>query len=233
MLPTYNEVDNVGPLIHGILGQDDRIEVVVVDDGSPDGTGDVVAALAAEDERVGLIRRSGKLGLGSAYCAGFDHALERGYDAVFTMDCDFSHDPSEIPAMLAAGADHDLVIGSRYVPGGAVENWGIGRRFLSRFANWYTRFLLRLPVRDCTSGYRCYRAATLRESGFHDIRASGYSFLEEMVWRVHHRGATIFEHPITFADRRFGQSKIDRKEIFRAAVHVLTLALRRRRAGSG
>jgi dolichol-phosphate mannosyltransferase len=201
--------------------------VLVVDDGSPDGTGDRVEALGRSEPRAHLLRRPGKAGLGSAYLAGFRWSLERGYDAVFTMDGDGSHDPSVLPAMLAALADSDMVIGSRYIPGGGIANWKVHRRVLSAFANWYTRTLLRIPQRDCTSGYRGYRSETLRAVDPFDTRASGYSFLEEMVWKVHARGLRVVEIPIVFVDRHMGMTKIELSEIVKAAWHVLQNARRR------
>jgi dolichol-phosphate mannosyltransferase len=227
VLPTYNEADNVLPLIAEILPQDPGLHVLVVDDNSPDGTGRLVAELAAVEPRVHLLSRPGKLGLGGAYLAGFGYGLEQGFERVLTMDCDFSHKPRYLPQLLAGMADHDLMIGSRYVPGGGIKNWPLHRKFLSAFANLYTRLLLRVPVRDCTSGFRCYSAEVLRRVDPFSVRSSGYSFLEEMVWRVQRHGFTIGEAPILFEDRERGQSKINKKEIYRAAWHVLCTALRR------
>jgi dolichol-phosphate mannosyltransferase len=226
VLPTYNEAENVIPLAADVLAQDERIDVLVVDDNSPDGTGDLVAAASRDQPRLSLLRRAGKLGLGTAYLAGFQHALEHGYDRALTMDCDYSHHPRYLPHMLEVAAEADLVIGSRYVAGGGVANWPLRRRLLSRFANLYTRVLLRVPVRDCTAGFRCYSRAVLEGIDPFDVRASGYSFLEEMVWRIHHAGFSIREIPIVFEDRRLGVSKIDQVEILRAARHVLMTALR-------
>jgi dolichol-phosphate mannosyltransferase len=227
VLPTYNEAENVLPLSADVLAQDTGLEVLVVDDHSPDGTGDLVEAARRHEPRLHLLRRPGKLGLGSAYLAGFRHGLEHRYDRVLTMDCDYSHHPRYLPHMLEVAEEADLVIGSRYVPGGGVANWPIRRRLLSRFANLYTRLLLRVPVRDCTAGFRCYSSAVLAAIDPFSVRASGYSFLEEMVWRVHHAGFRIREIPIVFEDRRLGSSKIDQVEIFRAARHVLITAFRR------
>jgi dolichol-phosphate mannosyltransferase len=224
-IPTYNEAGTIEGLSRAVLRQDARLEVLVVDDGSPDGTGDRVEALG--EPRVHLLRRPGKAGLGSAYLAAFRWGLERGYDVVFTMDGDGSHDPGVLPAMLAALADCDMVIGSRYVPGGRIANWKIHRRILSTFGNWYTRTLLRIPQRDCTSGYRGYRRATLRAVDPFDTRASGYSFLEEMVWKVHAADLRIVEVPIVFVDRHMGMTKIELSEIVKAAWHVLQNARRR------
>jgi len=226
ILPTYDEAENVLDVSARVLAQAPDLEVLVVDDASPDGTAELVARAGRDEPRLHLLRRPGKLGLGSAYLAGFRHALEHGYDRVVTMDCDGSHDPAVLPALLAASDRADVSIGSRYVPGGSIEHWPPHRRALSRFANAYTRWLLRLPVADCTSGFRCYRSEVIAAVDAFSVRGSGYSFLEEMVWRVHRQGFALTEVPIVFADRQRGTSKIDRSEIFRAAWHVLATALR-------
>lgn len=227
ILPTYNEADNVVPLCRSILSKLPELDVLVIDDASPDGTGELVEREAAGEPRLRLLRRPGKLGLGSAYLAGFRTAVEGGYANALTMDCDLSHDPRYLPDLLAAMDSADLAIGSRYVPGGGIESWPLHRRALSAFANFYTRSLLRLPVRDCTSGYRCYSRAVLEAVNPFESRSSGYAFLEEMVWRVHRAGFRVTEIPILFVDRRQGASKISQSEIYRAAWHVLTTALRR------
>ncbi len=226
VLPTYNEAENVLGLSAEVLEQDPSLEVLVVDDNSPDGTGDLVQGQMEREPRLHLLRRPGKLGLGTAYLAGFRHGLDNDYGRVLTMDCDFSHHPRYLPAILAAMQNHDMVIGSRYVPGGGVANWPMHRRMLSTFANFYTRALLRLPVHDCTSGFRCYSSEVLREVDPFSVRSSGYSFLEEMVCRVHRAGFRIAETPILFEDRRAGVSKISKTEIYRAAWHVFATALR-------
>ena len=226
VLPTYDEAENILPLSEQVLAADPSLEVVVVDDNSPDGTGDLVADRQKSEPRLHLIRREGKLGLGTAYLAGFRFGLEHGFDQVLTMDADFSHHPRYLPQMLEAMDHYDVVIGSRYVPGGGIDNWPIHRRALSAFANFYARFLLRLPVRDCTAGFRCYRAEVLQTVDPFEIRSSGYSFLEEMAFRVCRCGFSVGEIPIVFENRRAGDSKIDSKEIYRAAWHVLVTALR-------
>jgi len=225
ILPTYDEADNVMSLVEAVLSKDDGIEVVVVDDNSPDGTGDIVEEARAKEPRLHLLRRPAKLGLGSAYLAGFRFGLDGGYARVMTMDCDHSHNPAHIPQILEAMNDADMVVGSRYVPGGGIENWPAHRQALSGFANFYARALLRLPVRDCTSGYRCYSREVLETVDPFAVRSSGYSFLEEMVWRVHRGGFRIGEVPIIFVQRNAGVSKIDSSEIYRAAWHVLRTAL--------
>ncbi len=226
VLPTYNEAENVLGLAAEVLAVDASLEILVVDDASPDGTGDLVERAGRDEPRLRLLRRPGKLGLGTAYLAGFRHGLERDYDRILTMDCDRSHHPRHVPALLAATVDADLAIGSRYVAGGGILNWPRHRRALSAFANLYARTLLRLPIRDCTSGFRCYRTEALAAVDPFGIRSSGYSFLEELAWRVHRCGFRIVEVPIVFEQRSAGVSKIDSSEIWRAAWHVLATALR-------
>ena len=226
VLPTYNEAQNVLPLASAILAVDASLDVLVVDDASPDGTGDLVEAEGRREPRLSLLRRAGKLGLGTAYLAGFRWGLDRGYDRVLTMDCDGSHHPRYIPAMLAALGHSDMVIGSRYVPGGGIVNWPRRRQALSAFANFYARVLLRLPVHDCTSGFRLYTRQVLETIDPFAIRSSGYSFLEEMTWRVARFGFRIGEVPIVFEQRTLGISKIDSSEIYLAAWRVLALAFR-------
>jgi dolichol-phosphate mannosyltransferase len=226
ILPTYNEAPNVVHLVREVLATADAIDVLVVDDNSPDGTGALVAAMARSEARLKVLSRPQKLGLGTAYLAGFRLALEGGYDCAITMDCDRSHNPRYLPEILAAMERHDLVIGSRFVPGGGILNWPRRRVLLSAFANRYARVLLRLPIRDCTSGFRCYRRSVLETVDPWSVRGAGYSFLEEMAWRVHRCGFRIGEIPILFEQRVAGKSKIDSSEIYRAAWHVLATALR-------
>jgi dolichol-phosphate mannosyltransferase len=226
ILPTYNEADNVLSLSSDVLAQDPSIDVLVVDDNSPDGTGDLVEEAARTEPRLHLLRRPGKLGLGTAYLAGFRYGIEHDFDRVFTMDCDFSHNPKYLGEMLKAMDAHDMVIGSRYVPGGGIENWPWHRRLLSAFANFYARTLLRLEVRDCTAGYRGYSREVLETVDPFQIRSSGYSFLEEMAWRVTHCGFSIGEIPIVFEQRKAGASKIESSEIYLAAWYVLATAMR-------
>ncbi len=220
VLPTYNEAENLALLLPALLAL--PLEICVVDDNSPDGTGQLAEAWAAREPRVHVVHRPGKLGLGTAYLAGFQFALARGYDAVLTMDADFSHHPRYIPAMLAALNEADLVIGSRYVPGGDVH-YPLHRRLLSRIANWVARTLLRLEPHDCTAGFRLYRAEVLRTVPIEAIRSNGYSFLVEMVNAVQQHGFRIREVPIVFEDRVRGTSKISAAEIWRAVWTVLRL----------
>ncbi len=226
VVPTYDEAENVLPLAAEVLDVAPELEVLVVDDNSPDGTGDLVVERMRTEPRLHLLQRERKLGLGTAYLAGFRYALDHGYDQVFTMDADFSHPPRYISQMLEGMKRYDVVIGSRYVSGGGIENWPLYRRLLSRFANFYARFLLRLPVRDCTAGFRCYSAEVLETVEPFRIQASGYSFLEEMAFRVCRCGFEVGEIAIVFENRRAGNSKIDSLEIYRAAWHVLKTALR-------
>jgi dolichol-phosphate mannosyltransferase len=231
ILPSYNEAENVLPLSADVLSRDPSIEVLVVDDNSPDGTADLVDKALADEPRLHLLRRPGKLGLGSAYLAGFREACDRGAELILTMDCDYSHHPRYLPQMLAEMKRADMVIGSRYVPGGGIHSWALHRRLLSRFANSYTRVLLGLPIRDCTAGFRCYRREVIERVDPYSISLSGYAFLEEMVLRVHRAGFRIHEIPIIFEDRTLGRSKIETSEIYRAAWHVMLTALRRRPRG--
>ena len=224
IIPTYNEAENVPPLVERILGLEEDVDVLIVDDNSPDGTGDVADAIARETPRVQVIHRPRKLGLGTAYTAGFMRALDLGRERIITMDADFSHNPRYIPTLLRLTNDHDLAIGSRYVPGGGVRLWGWHRRLLSRGANLFARTLLGLHAHDCTAGFRCYRSHVLETVDPRTIRADGYSYLLEMLWRVQKAGFSIAETPIVFTDRRRGASKISQAEILHAAGTVFRLA---------
>ena len=223
VVPTYNERENIGALIPRILEQP-RFRVLVVDDGSPDGTAEVVADLARDEPRVGLLSRSGKQGLGTAYVAGFRRALDEGAEFVFEMDADFSHDPRYLPALLdATEARYDMTLGSRYVRGGGTENWGLGRQLISRGGNIYAGTILGLPVADATGGFRCYRRRVLETIPLDRIRSNGYSFQIEMVYRAQRAGFHIGEVPILFPDRRVGQSKMSRRIVLEALVTVWRL----------
>lgn len=228
VLPTYAEAGNLPSLVPAILAALPDAHLLVVDDASPDGTGAWVEHAAAAEPRLHLLARPAKLGLGSAYRAGWRWGLARGHDPLVTMDADWSHHPRYLPALLALLADGaDLAIGSRYVAGGGVRNWAWHRRLLSRGANLMSRLLLRLPAHDATAGFRAYRAAGLRAIDPEAIRAEGYSFLEESLWRVDRAGLRVAETPIVFEERRHGQSKIDRREIVRAAATLLRLRFTR------
>lgn len=224
IIPTYNERENIEALIRAILSLPLDLEVVVVDDHSPDGTGEIVDRMAAADPRIHVIHRPAKLGLGTAYVAGFRFGRARGYDRLLTMDADFSHHPAHLPDLLARSREADLVIGSRYAPGGEVIDSPWYRRLLSRGANGFARLVLGLTPRDVTTGFRCYRPQVLEAIAPETIRAEGYAFLIEITYRAQRAGFRIAEVPIRFQDRRYGRSKISRREIWRALGTVLRLA---------
>lgn len=224
VVPTYNESENIARLLAEIMAQGPQFDVLVVDDGSPDGTGDIVAAIAAKTSRVRLLRRSGKLGLGTAYLAGFKDGLERGYSYLCEMDADFSHQPRYLPVLLSmAEHDADVALGSRNVPGGTVENWSPLRNLISKGGSLYTRAVLGLPVHDCTGGFKCFRASALRQLDLDSIQAAGYAFQVEMNYRCHQLGLRIRELPITFPDRVAGVSKMSSKIVLEAALMVWRL----------
>src|SRR5918998_5802466 len=209
VLPTYNERANVGTVLGALRKHVPGADILCVDDNSPDGTATAVEELAAELGQIKLLRRPGKQGLGSAYREGFAIALDEGYDVVVSMDVDMSHDPAVLPdllALIAAGAD--AVIGSRYVPGGATVDWPLHRRLLSRWGNRYTSLVLGLQVRDCTSGFRAYRAEAMAAIDPTSTSAEGYAFLTELIRRLVRAGCRVMETPIVFADRRYGRSKM-------------------------
>lgn len=229
IVPTYNEHDNIDTLITDLLALPVDLNVIVVDDNSPDGTGRQADAWAAHNGRVQVIHRSGKLGLGTAYIAGFRRALAGDFERVLTMDADFSHHPRHIPAMIELARQRDLVIGSRYVKGGGTLHCTLKRRALSRGANAFARLMLGLRATDCTAGFRCYNRAALASIDLGTLFSNGYSFLIEMIYRVQRKGWTIGEVPIVFEDRRLGTSKISRQEVYRAMYTVLRLSVDRLR----
>jgi dolichol-phosphate mannosyltransferase len=212
--PTYNERENLESLCEAVLAQPIGADYLVVDDGSPDGTGALGDEIARREPRFRMIHRPGKLGLGTAYCQAFQLALAEGYDAVVSMDGDWSHDPSYLPALVGAAAHADLVIGSRYLHGISVVNWDLKRLVLSQLANSYARVITRMPFRDCTSGFQCLTRRALATMPLDRIRSSGYSFLIELKFRVFAAGLPGVEVPIVFTDRRFGVSKISKAEVF-------------------
>jgi dolichol-phosphate mannosyltransferase len=227
VVPTYNERENVKILLPVIRDAVPDAHILVVDDDSPDGTGGVVEDVAAEHGQITLLHRPGKQGLGSAYRDGFDYGLHHGYDVVVSMDVDLSHDPEVLPellSMIEAGAD--AVIGSRYVPGGATVDWPLHRRVLSRWGNRYASFVLRLQVRDCTSGYRAYRASALKEIDPGSTTAEGYAFLTELVGRLVRANLRVVETPIVFRDRRYGMSKMSARIVAESMWLVTTWAVR-------
>jgi len=225
VVPTYNEIDNVPTLIGQILATDERVDVLFVDDGSPDGTGDYVEEFGRAEPRVKVLRRERKMGLGTAYCRGFEHAIEHGYDVVMEMDADFSHDPAMIPVFLKEIEEYDLVIGSRYVQGVNVVNWPMSRLLLSYFANVYSRFVTGMPLRDGTGGFKCFRTDVLRRIDLTQIRSNGYSFQIELNFLVWSAGYRIREIPIVFVDRRSGVSKMSKFIVREAAVMVWKLRM--------
>jgi dolichol-phosphate mannosyltransferase len=234
IVPTYNESGSIREVTRRLFDATrDRADLLIVDDGSPDGTATIVKELQTSDDRIHLLERSGKLGLGTAYVTGFKWALERGYDAVVEMDADLSHDPADVPRLLDALETADAVIGSRYVPGGGVGNWGRTRRALSGAGNLYARAWLGYGVKDSTSGFRAYRTETLRKLDLDGVASQGYSFQVELTRRFHKAGATITEVPITFVERATGKSKMSRRIVAEALVAVtrwgIADRLRRRR----
>jgi len=225
-MPTYNERANLPLIVPSVLQQDPRIEVLVVDDNSPDGTGAVADELAAANSRVHVLHRTAKQGLGRAYLAAFGWALERGYDYVFEMDADFSHDPKFLPLFLEAIASADIVIGSRYKQGVNVINWPISRLLLSVGANQYARMVTGLPITDSTGGFKCFRRKVLEAIDFSRVRSNGYAFQIEMSFRAWRKGFRIVEIPIVFTDRVEGQSKMSRRIVREAIWMVWSLRLR-------
>ena len=208
VLPTYNEAENLPLIVPEILRQSDELEILVVDDDSPDGTGKIAAQLAESDPRVHVLHRPVKEGLGAAYRAGLSQALAMGADRVIQMDADFSHPPDQLPRLLREIEDHDVVLGSRYLDGVTVVNWPIGRILISYFGTTYARFATGLPISDMTGGFRCIRRELLEKMGFERSRADGYAFQIEMNYRFVHRGARIKEIPFLFMDRTRGDSKL-------------------------
>lgn len=227
IIPTYNERDNIGPLLDALLSLPvDNLHVIVVDDNSPDGTADYVATREALTRgRVRVLRRPGKMGLGSAYVAGFKLALSSGADLVFEMDADFSHDPASIPVLMAAAENADVVVGSRYVNGVTVVNWPLQRLILSYGANVYTRLVTGLPLADATGGFKCFRRRVLETIDLDRVRSDGYAFQIEMNWKSWRHGFRIEEIPIVFTDRRVGISKMNNKIIWEAVGMVWRLRL--------
>jgi glycosyltransferase involved in cell wall biosynthesis len=226
-IPTYNERENVGTLLSTLLARYPEAHVVVIDDNSPDGTGDLVAALASRDPRIFLIRRDRKRGLGSAYRTAFAWALERAYAYVLVMDADGSHDAGEIARLLEATERADVVVGSRYVPGGRILDWPLGRRALSWGGNQLARVMVGPQVRDWTAGFKCYGRPALASLALGDIRSEGYSFQIEILFHCHRAGWKIHEVPITFSDRRLGRTKMSRREVYQAMATLARIAWRR------
>jgi len=228
IIPTYNERENLPIVVEALLGTPD-LRVLVVDDGSPDGTGEIADELArAHDGRVLVLHRTGPRGLGVSYVDGMQLALSTDATAICQMDADFSHDPADIPRLLERSASADLVIGSRYVPGGKIENWPRRRLMLSRFANLYVRAITGLQVKDCTSGFRCWRRETLARLPLRQIASNGYAFQVEMTWEPAAAGCRIAEVPVTFVDRRKGTSKLSAAVVAESVLMPWKLVARRR-----
>jgi dolichol-phosphate mannosyltransferase len=223
VLPTYNERNNIAPLVEEIFASVPDAEILVVDDNSPDGTGEEADRLSAVHPGMHVLHRQGKLGLGTAYLAGMHYFLERDYEGCITMDADFSHSPAYLPALIGGMKTYDVMIGSRYVEGGGTANWSLFRRILSRSANRIAHLILGLPANDCTAGFRCYHRRVLQAIDLDSIKSNGYSFLEEMLYICYKKGFTLGETPIVFVGRRHDKSKITKIEIFKALVTIFRI----------
>lgn len=227
VIPTYNEIDNIQPLLTAVMQiTPPSTEVLVVDDGSPDGTGQLVDSIALSNSRIHGLHRAKKLGLGTAYVAGFRWGLERGFDQIIELDADFSHDPKYLPTMLQLLESHDFVIGSRYVAGGGTVNWGLGRKILSRGGSLYSRWILGANIRDFTGGFNGWRRKVLESVDLESLRSDGYSFQIELKYRAFRRGFRFVEFPIIFEDRKVGKSKMNRRIVIEALGRVWSFRFR-------
>ncbi|MDT3696294.1 MAG: polyprenol monophosphomannose synthase [Ignavibacterium sp.] len=226
IIPTYNELENIPKLIPIVLAQDERIHILIVDDNSPDGTGNYVKEQMKINDRIHLLEREMKMGLGTAYIAGFKYALQNGYDFIFEMDADFSHDPNELKNFLAEIENFDLVLGSRYIHGIRVLNWPMRRLLLSFFASVYTRVITGMPIKDATGGFKCFRKVVLETIDLDKVKSNGYSFQIEMTFKAYSKGFKIKEIPIVFVDRIKGKSKMSKKIVREAVTMVWKLRLR-------
>jgi dolichol-phosphate mannosyltransferase len=222
-VPTYDEKENVVAIVEAVLAAAPEVDVLVIDDNSPDGTGRLADEMAAREPRVHVLHRAGKEGLGKAYLAGFAWALARGYGLVLEMDADFSHDPRYLPAMLEAAREADLVLGSRYVPGGGTVNWGVVRKLISRGGSLYARTILRIPIRDLTGGFKCFRREVLEAIDLPTVECTGYAFQIELTYRTLRKGFRVREIPIVFVDRRVGHSKMSRRIVLEALRKVWSI----------
>jgi len=222
-LPTYDEKDNVIPMTEAILAATPDVDVLIIDDNSPDGTGQLADGIAERDRRVKVLHRAGKEGLGKAYLAGFEWALGHGYELILEMDADFSHDPKYLPGMLEAARGADLVLGSRNIPGGGTVNWGLGRKIISRGGSLYARTILGVPVRDLTGGFKCFHRKVLESIDLSTVECSGYAFQIELTFRALRRGFRVVEFPIVFVDRRVGQSKMSKRIVLEALRKVWSI----------
>lgn len=225
-LATYNEAGNIAALIDEIHKFVPHADVLVIDDNSPDGTGRIADELAATDSRIKVLHRPGKLGLGTATLAAMKYAMDHGYDYLQNLDADFSHPPRYLPGILAGMSKYDVMIGSRYIQGGGTENWPLKRRIISRCVNTLVRFLFRMPVKDASGAFRCYRVSKLRETRLDKVRSRGYSFQQEVLFRCYKAGCLLGEYPILFENRRAGTSKVNGKEAVRSLLMILYVGLR-------
>ncbi len=228
ILPTYNEAENLEVLCTAIFDSCDRCDVLVVDDASPDGTGQIADRIARNTPRLTVLHRERKEGLGKAYLAGFTVALQRSYPLIVEMDADFSHDPTYLPGLIAAAANADLVLGSRYVAGGGTQNWGVVRKLISRGGSFYARTILGVGIHDLTGGFKCFRRETLLALDLASVQSEGYAFQIELTYRALCLGLRVVEVPIVFADRRVGKSKMSRAIVLEAIPMVLRLRAHRR-----
>lgn len=226
IIPTYNELSNIKKLIPELIEYYPEMDILVVDDNSPDGTGDFVKQFGERDKRVHVLQRPGKMGLGTAYVDGFRYMISNGYDIAFQMDADFSHDPKDLKKMLSVLDKHDLVIGSRYISGVNVINWPMQRLLLSYYANKYTRFITGMPVHDCTGGFKCFKRKVLESIDLSKIKSNGYAFQIEMNFKAYKKGWKICEIPIIFVDRIQGTSKMSKNIVWEAIFMVWKLRLR-------
>ena len=225
-IPTYNERDNIGHLLDIIFEQDPTLDVLIVDDNSPDKTAAYIKERQRSEPRLKLIERPGKMGLGTAYVAGFKYAIREGYDIVFEMDADFSHDPHDLPRLMEKIVDHDFVIGSRYIDGISVVNWPLQRLMLSCFAAWYTRIITGMPIKDPTAGFKCWRIEVLKAINLDLVKSGGYSFQIEMNFKAWKKGFRYCEIPVIFVERRVGSSKMSKHIVYEAVFMVWKLRLR-------
>lgn len=225
-IATYNEAGNLAPLISEIHKFVPHADVLVIDDNSPDGTGKIADELAATNRRIKVIHRSGKLGLGTAILAAMNHAMDHNYDYLQNLDADFSHPPRYLPGILAGMSKYDVMIGSRYVHGGGTQNWPLKRKIISRSVNTLVRILFRMPVKDASGAFRCYRVSKLRETRLDKVRSRGYSFQQEVLFRCYKAGCKLGEYPILFENRRAGSSKVNGKEAVRSIMMILYVGLR-------
>lgn len=221
--PTYNESENVERLLNAVLAQDSEVEMLIVDDNSPDGTAAIVEKMQQNNSKIHLIKRAGKMGLGTAYVAGFRFAIEKKYDYIMEMDADFSHDPNEIPNFIKRIKDFDVVLGSRYIGGVRILNWPIRRLILSYGASLYTRIITGMPIKDTTGGFKCFRRKVLESIDLDAIHSNGYAFQIEMNFKAWKKGFKIIEHPIIFVDRTHGTSKMSKNIIYEAVFLVWKL----------